>query len=157
LTVGLMRCLADSRCVALETDLAPLPRLDCFPAKLNLVVQNLVSNAIDACRAGGRVVIRTRSGIGYLEIKVDDTGCGIDPAIRDKVFDPFFTTKPIGQGTGLGLSMSYGVVKEHHGTVEFESVPGQGTRFVVRLPVPAPRDLAAIGGSGKTEGVNRWR
>src|SRR6185312_15485027 len=101
------------------------------------------SNAIDACRPGDEVVVRTRSADGVIEIEVGDTGCGIDPAIRENVFDPFFTTKPIGKGTGLGLSMSYGVVKEHCGTIDFESTPGQGTRFVVRLPLKPPRELAA--------------
>ena len=146
-TVCLMKSMALNRCVALETDLAAASRLTCYPAKLNLMVQNLVSNAIDACGSGDKVVVRTRSGGGVFEIEVADTGCGIDPAIRDKVFDPFFTTKPIGKGTGLGLSMSYGVIKEHGGTIEFESSPGHGTRFVVRLPDSPARGLeATLGG-----------
>ncbi len=146
-TVSLMKCQADHRQVVLETDLAPEARLTCYPAKLNLVVQNLLSNAIDACRPCDCVVVRTRSGGGFVEFEVSDTGCGIDPAIVDNIFDPFLTTKPIGKGTGLGLSMSYGVVKEHCGTIDFESTPGQGTRFVVRLPTAPPRELvAAIGG-----------
>ncbi len=141
-TVCLMRSLADKHQVTLETDLVPIPRLTCYPAKLNLVVQNLLSNAIDACRPGDRVVVRTRLADGVIEIEVADTGRGIDPAIRDLIFDPFFTTKPIGKGTGLGLSMSYGVIKEHHGTIEFESASGQGTRFFVRLPMESSRTLA---------------
>jgi signal transduction histidine kinase len=121
-----MRSLAESRCVTLDFDLESAGRLRCYPAKLNLMVQNLVSNAIDACRAGDKVVIRARQADDVFEIDVVDTGCGIDPAIRDRVFDPFFTTKPIDKGTGLGLSMSYGVIKDHGGTIDFESSPARG-------------------------------
>ncbi len=146
-TVRIMRSLAEGRGVSLEVNLGPSSRIKCYPAKLNLVVQNLVSNSIDACRAGDKIVLRTCHADGIFEIEVADTGSGIDPSIRDKVFDPFFTTKPIGKGTGLGLSMSYGVVKEHGGTIEFESTPGQGARFVVRVPDTPCRELEdALGG-----------
>ena len=137
-TVRLMQGLADGRRVRLETDLAPLPGTTCFPAKINLVVQSLVSNAIDACPPGGRVVVETRAVHGRVEIQVADDGCGIAPGNRDRIFDPFFTTKPMGRGTGLGLAISYGIVKDHGGTIDFESSPGQGTRFSVRLPVAPP-------------------
>jgi signal transduction histidine kinase len=139
-TVNLMRGTADQRQVALEADLAPLPALTCDPAKINLVVQNLVSNAIDACPPGGKVIVSARPTGGGVEIEVSDTGCGIEHAIRDKVFDPFFTTKPVGKGTGLGLSMSYGIVKDHGGTIDFTSTPGRGTRFTVRLPPASTLD-----------------
>src|SRR5207302_5873006 len=115
----------------------------CYPAKINQVVLNLVSNAIDACPAGGKVTVGTRSAPDEVEIFVADTGSGIDPGIRQKIFDPFFTTKPQGKGTGLGLSISYGIVQAHGGTIALESTVGKGTRFVVRLPrkpSPAARD-----------------
>jgi two-component system, NtrC family, sensor kinase len=134
-TVRLMQSLADFRQVKLETDLAPVPRTTCFPAKINLVIQSLISNAIDACPAGGKVLIKTRAREEGIEIGVSDDGCGIAPAIRDRIFDPFFTTKPVGKGTGLGLSISYGIVKDHAGAIDFESIPGEGTRFTIRLPV----------------------
>jgi signal transduction histidine kinase len=150
-TVNLMRSAADRRQVVLETDLAPVPRLTCFPAKINLVVQSLISNAIDACPPGGRVAVSTRPAAGGAgdgaEIVVSDTGSGIDPSIRDKVFEPFFTTKPVGKGTGLGLSMSYGIVKDHGGAIDFSSTPGLGTRFSVFLP-SAPPGPAAPGADG---------
>jgi signal transduction histidine kinase len=150
-TVRLMQNLADGRRVTLATDLAPLPRTSCFPAKINLVVQSLVTNAIDACPAGGRVVVETRAADGEIEIQVSDNGCGIAPAVRDRIFDPFFTTKPVGQGTGLGLSISYGIVKDHGGTIDFESSPGQGTRFSVRLPAAPTREaLLQFEGPGET-------
>ena len=143
-TVDLMRTLAGGRQVVLETDLSPIPSLDCYPAKLNMVLHGLISNAIDASPAGGRVVVSTRpAGLG-IEIEVADEGPGIPPELREKVFDPFFTTKPIGQGTGLGLSISYGIVKEHGGTIDFASSPGQGTRFTIRLPVRSARPRVAL-------------
>ena len=137
-TIRLMQSLADNRGVTLESSLDLLPRTTCFPAKINLVVQSLVSNAIDACSPGGRVVVETRAVHDNIEIQVFDNGCGIEPGIRDRIFDPFFTTKPVGKGTGLGLAISYGIVKDHGGTIDFESSLGQGTRFTVRLPVTVP-------------------
>ena len=107
---------------------APLPLVRCRAARLHQVVVNLLMNAIDACPADGTVTVRTAAEpeVEGVRIEVADTGCGIDPAIRERIFDPFFTTKPIGEGTGLGLSISYGIVQEHHGTIEVQSTPGQG-------------------------------
>jgi two-component system, NtrC family, sensor kinase len=133
-TVNILRGLAEKRQITLDTDLAPIPRLVCYPVKINMVVQNLVLNAIDACDRGGQVVVRTRTCGDEIEVEVCDNGTGIDPAIRQKVFDPFFTTKPIGMGTGLGLSMSYGIIRDHDGTIDFTSTIGEGTRFFFRLP-----------------------
>jgi signal transduction histidine kinase len=137
-TVRLMQTIASDRGVTLETHLAPIPRTTCVPAKINLVVQSLISNAIDASSAGAQVRIETRQLSDAIEIRVSDAGCGIPAEIRDRIFDPFFTTKPVGKGTGLGLSLSYGIVKDHGGTIEFESSAGAGTRFAVRLPVDPP-------------------
>jgi signal transduction histidine kinase len=137
-TVSLMQSLAEKRLVTLESNLSPLTKAYCFPVRINLVIQSLLSNAIDASPPGGRVVIETREIDDEIEIRVSDNGSGIAPAIRDRLFDPFFTTKPVGQGTGLGLTLSYGIVKDHGGTIDFESTPGQGARFFVRLPVGSP-------------------
>lgn len=133
-TVSILRELAGRRHITLETELEPVPKVRCYPAKINMVIQNLVLNAIDACPVGGKVVVRSRARSEGVEIEVCDNGSGIDPAIQAKVFDPFFTTKPIGQGTGLGLSMSYGIIRDHGGTIAFESEPGRGTRFTIQVP-----------------------
>jgi two-component system NtrC family sensor kinase len=135
-TVNIVRGRARVRSVELETDLAPLPRVRCRAPKINQVVLNLIANAIDACAEHGKVTVRTRATpAGWVEVAVSDSGCGIDPAVRDKIFDPFFTTKPQGQGTGLGLSISHGIVADHGGRISVDSAPGRGSTFVIHLPV----------------------
>ena len=125
-TLNIIKLRASRKKVILETDLDPLPHVQCQPAKINQVVLNLVANAIDACKEGGKVIVRSRRSGPNLEIHVIDNGCGIDPAIRDKIFDPFFTTKPPGMGTGLGLSISHSIMEEHGGRIEMESKVGEG-------------------------------
>jgi PAS domain S-box-containing protein len=139
-TANIIGGRAKAQGMELEVDLGLLPLVTCYPGKINQVVLNLLTNAIDACPAGGKVTVRTRPVPNGVEIHVLDTGCGIAPAIREKIFDPFFTTKPVGQGTGLGLSISYGIIRAHGGTIEVDSAPGQGAHFIVRLPLrpPAP-------------------
>jgi PAS domain S-box-containing protein len=136
-TVHILLGNAKTRGVKIDLALAPLPPLVCQPAKLNQVIMNLVSNAIEACGPGGRVSVASRAGTDSVSIEVVDNGSGIDPAARERIFDPFFTTKPIGEGTGLGLSISYGIVKEHGGTIDVISEPGRGARFTVKLPMRA--------------------
>lgn len=127
--------------VQIVTDVGDLPRVTCYPAKVNQVVMNLLTNAIDACGPDAKVTVRTRpsdTDDKSVRIEVSDTGTGIDPAIRARIFDPFFTTKPQGQGTGLGLSISYGIVRDHHGTIDVQSELGKGTTFIVTLPIRGP-------------------
>jgi two-component system, NtrC family, sensor kinase len=137
-TVAIIQSQAKKQGVELAVDLQPLPQVTCYPAKVNQVVLNLLTNALDACGGGGKVSVRTAPAEGGVEIHVRDTGRGIDPAVRDKIFDPFFTTKPPGHGTGLGLSISYGIVQDHGGRLTFDSIPGKGTHFTVSLPLLPP-------------------
>lgn len=131
---------ARKKSIRLEMDLSALPPVTCNAARINQVVMNLLTNAIDASPEGGTVAVRTRAEANGIRVEVADEGSGIDPEVREKIFDPFFTTKPIGQGTGLGLSISYGIVKDHEGTIEVESSPGRGARFIIHLPLrPAPK------------------
>jgi PAS domain S-box-containing protein len=102
--------------------------------KLQQVFLNLFLNARDAMPGGGMLEIRTAAQNGSVEIEVVDTGSGIPREHIHRIFDPFFTTKSSGRGTGLGLSVSYGIIKEHSGKVDVRSTPGKGTSFHVELP-----------------------
>ena len=139
-SVNMVQGYARKNSVRLIAELEPLPPLRCRGARIHQVVVNLLMNGIDACGADDTVTIRTRAepeGQG-VRIEVADTGCGMEPAIRERIFDPFFTTKAIGEGTGLGLSISYGIVQEHHGTIDVQSTPGAGSCFTIRLPRARP-------------------
>jgi signal transduction histidine kinase len=122
------------RQVRVVTDFGPLPAVACHPGKVNQVFLNLVVNAAQACEPGGTVTVRTRPEADGVVVEVSDDGCGIRPEHRARLFEPFFTTKPVGQGTGLGLSVSYGIVRDHGGTIEVDSAVGRGSTFRVRLP-----------------------
>jgi two-component system NtrC family sensor kinase len=102
----------------------------------------MIINALDATDPGGNIKVFTAAGLSGngagqkgVEITVADTGCGIPPENLDKLFDPFFTTKAVGQGTGLGLSVSYGIVQRHGGHIRVQSEVGKGSRFFIWLPV----------------------
>ena len=114
-----------------------LPDIECLPLQINQVVMNLVVNAAHAIGAErGRITVRTgRDGDDHVWLEVGDDGGGIAPEALSRIFDPFFTTKAIGQGTGLGLSLAYGIIQKHGGTIAVDTALGQGTRFRVRLPV----------------------
>ncbi|KJY24564.1 MULTISPECIES: ATP-binding protein [Streptomyces] len=118
-----------------------LPEVPAYPAELNQVWTNLIDNAVSAIgSAGGEgtLTVRTAREGDRLLVEFRDTGPGVPPEIRDRIFDPFFTTKPVGEGTGLGLDISWRiVVNKHHGSLEVRSVPGD-TRFRVLLPLTAP-------------------
>jgi signal transduction histidine kinase/CheY-like chemotaxis protein len=117
---------------------------------------NLCVNAVDAMPQGGTLILRTRNRPGaWVEVEVEDTGCGMPKEVMEKALDPFFTTKAQGKGTGLGLSLVYSTVKAHHGELEIHSEPGQGTRVSMRFPAaetPATQapdsDACAPPGSG---------
>ncbi|SMC20584.1 PAS domain S-box-containing protein [Desulfacinum hydrothermale DSM 13146] len=123
------------RGIRVELHLADdLPEIPLDVERIKQVVVNLLMNARQAVNGRGLVRVTTRRDGDDLEMRVWDDGPGIDPAIRDKIFDPFFSTKSPGEGTGLGLSVSYGIVQDHGGDISVESEPGQWTEFMVRLP-----------------------
>ncbi|MBC7249440.1 MAG: response regulator [Anaerolineae bacterium] len=112
-----------------------LPRVLADPNQLQQVFVNIIQNAYQAMPDGGTLRLVTRSLGDEVQIIFADTGIGIPPENIKRIFDPFFTTKEVGQGTGLGLSVSYGIVEQHGGTIEVESKVGVGTTFIITLPV----------------------
>jgi two-component system NtrC family sensor kinase len=113
-----------------------LPDVECLPSQINQVVMNLVINAAHAINGGrGTIAITTRVVEQDVEIEVEDSGSGISPENLSRIFDPFFTTKPVGQGTGLGLSLSYGIMQKHQGSIRVSSVVGKGSIFTLKLPI----------------------
>ncbi|HEX3357818.1 MAG TPA: ATP-binding protein [Tepidisphaeraceae bacterium] len=133
-TVNIVQGKAKKKRVEVALELGPLPLITCYPAKINQVVMNLVSNAIDASPEGGRVIVKSVSEDSRVRISVMDHGAGVPREIWGRIFDPFFTTKPIGEGTGLGLSISYGIVRDHGGTIEVGDATGGGAKFEVVIP-----------------------
>jgi CheY-like chemotaxis protein len=148
--------------VELSTRTAPdLGQVEADPAQIEQVIMNLAVNARDAMPEGGRLEIETADvHVGpseirrhpvlepgrYVVLAVTDTGCGMDGGTQERIFEPFFTTKDVGKGTGLGLAMVYGIVKQSGGHITVESEPDRGSRLTVFLPRvadPAPAPLAA--------------
>ena len=116
-----------------------LPEIDADPAQIGQVVMNLLLNAIHAITPPGRIEVLTRKAGNRVEVVFTDSGAGIPEENIHKIFDPFFTTKDATKGTGLGLAVSYGIIKKHGGEIEVASTAGKGTTFTVRLPIHTVR------------------
>ena len=117
-----------------------LPRIPAYAGELNQVWTNLIDNAVSAMKGSGTLTVRTGMDRDQVFVEFCDTGPGVPPEIRNRIFEPFFTTKPVGEGTGLGLDISWRiVVNKHHGDLSLVSEPGD-TRFRVRLPITAQDD-----------------
>jgi signal transduction histidine kinase len=115
-----------------------LPQIPVYAAELNQVWTNLIDNAVFAMGGTGTLTVRTALDGDRVLVEIGDTGPGVPADIRDRIFEPFFTTKEVGEGTGLGLDISWRiVVNKHHGDLRVESEPGD-TRFQVHLPLTAP-------------------
>jgi signal transduction histidine kinase len=119
-----------------------LPEIPVYAAELNQVWTNLIDNAVSAMGGHGTLTVRTALDNDRLLVEIGDTGPGVLAEIQERIFEPFFTTKPVGEGTGLGLDISWRIiVNKHHGDLRVESVPGD-TRFRVRLPLTTPDEPA---------------
>ena len=116
-----------------------LPAIEGVPAQVNQVFLNLLVNAAQAIENDGRIVILTGHEGDWVWVEVEDNGGGIPADIMTRIFEPFFTTKPVGMGTGLGLSLSYGIVAQHGGRIEVSSQVGKGSTFRVWLPLEPPQ------------------
>jgi signal transduction histidine kinase len=131
-----------------------LPHVCGHAGELNQVWTNLIDNAIDAVDGRGRITVRTASENGRVLVEVSDDGPGIPEEVRGRIFEPFYTTKDVGEGTGLGLDISYRVVVEDHkGDIRVFSEPGD-TRFQVRLPVDGPGEARARAKGDKSTGAH---
>jgi signal transduction histidine kinase len=151
-------------------DYSQLPQVECYPGQLNQVVMNIVANAIDAfdevnadslrdsCAARtyqqitaspNQIIIRTTMlDSEWVEIDITDNGSGMPESVKQKIFDPFFTTKPVGKGTGMGMAISYQIITEKHGgKLECFSTVGQGTKFLIQIPIRQRVREAAKGDS----------
>lgn len=113
-----------------------LPNVECLASELNQVFLNLLVNAVQAIEDHGTITIHTAvEDNDYVRIVIADTGIGISEENITRIFDPFYTSKPVGTGTGLGLSLSYSIIQKHHGRIDVESAEGEGTKFIIILPV----------------------
>ena len=115
-------------------DYTTVPPIDCYGGQLNQVLMNIIDNAIFAIGESGDIYIRTYAKSNILYVEIEDTGKGIAKENLEKIFEPFFTTKGVGEGTGLGMSISYKIIDSHGGKIEVESELGKGTKFTIILP-----------------------
>jgi hemerythrin-like metal-binding protein len=112
-----------------------LPLVRCVPTQINQVFMNCMINAVHAIEGMGEITLKTGTAGDEVWISVTDTGKGMSESVRKRIFEPFFTTKPVGQGTGLGLSLAYSIIQKHKGHIEVESTEGVGTTFKIYLPI----------------------
>jgi len=112
-----------------------LPPVQCLPFQINQLFFNLLVNACQAIESHGRIVIGTERAGDQVRIRITDNGVGIAAQDIGRIFEPFFTTRAVGKGRGLGLSVAYSIVKNHGGSIEVASEPGQGATFTVTLPI----------------------
>lgn len=112
-----------------------LPVIEADSVQISQVLVNLITNAIHAMAGGGKITIATKRKQNQVSLVVSDTGSGMSNEVKEKIFEPFYTTKPVGQGTGLGLSVVQGIVEEHKGKILVSSSPGKGSRFEIVLPL----------------------
>jgi len=140
-TLVMLRNQYKSR-IEIVRQFSDIPKIECYPGKLNQVFMNLFVNAIQAIKEKGQIIIKTkiiqRLDVEYIEIQITDTGYGMTKEVKARIFEPFFTNKDVGVGTGLGLYISYGIIEKHKGQIEFDSEEGKGTTFKIYLPVHSP-------------------
>lgn len=138
--------------VKTERDLQKCPDIHCMPSQLGQVVMNLVTNALDACLAVREasstiITVSTQTVDEHIEIRVGDNGPGISEKVKETLFDPFVTTKEVGKGTGMGLAISYNIIRDHQGRIDVESSPA-GTTFCIVLPIKQVKTAKESGNAG---------
>ncbi len=134
--LGILKYDKRAKDIRIQTSLdSELPAINIIEDQLLQVLINLILNAFDAMESGGRLIITSAVAGECIVISIEDTGTGIPEELKGKIFEPFFTTKPAGKGSGLGLSLSYSIVQNFGGKIDFESTVNQGTRFNIILPL----------------------
>ena len=134
-TLNILNNKYKNRITVIKNYAPDTPKIEAYGGQLNQVFMNILDNAQDAIEGSGTLTINTYKEDENVKIEFIDTGSGIPEENLKKIFDPFFTTKQVGKGTGLGMSISYRVIKDHNGTIEVESELGKGTKFTVTLPI----------------------
>ncbi len=130
--------------VELTTQLGDIPLIMGNPSELREVLTNIIFNAVDAMPKGGELTLITQpQAEDWVEVRIADTGIGMNEEVKKRVFDPFFTTKGV-TNSGLGMSVSYGIVKRHGGEILIESEPGKGTNFIIHLPTGYGEEVAVV-------------
>lgn len=133
-TLAILRPYYEGR-IEIVKEFGKIPLVDALPGLLNQVFLSILTNATEAIHDKGKITISSSTEEGRVVLRFRDDGVGMSPAVVRSIFDPFFTTKDIGKGMGLGLSVSYGIVKKHNGDIEVESHEGSGSEFKIILPV----------------------
>ncbi len=134
-TLNILNNKYKNRITVIKNYAPDTPKIEAFGGQLNQVFMNILDNAQDAMKETGTLTVNTYKDGESIKIEFIDTGDGIPPENLKKIFDPFFTTKAVGKGTGLGMSISYRVINDHHGKIEVESEIGKGTKFTITLPI----------------------
>jgi signal transduction histidine kinase len=135
-TLETLRHELNQKAIRVQTGFQELPAVPCHPGKINQVFLNILLNAIQTSAQEGRIEVRSRTDReDAVVVEIEDHGEGIGPEHLPHIFEPFFTTKPVGGGIGLGLSVSYGIVQDHGGSLSVDSSVGQGSLFRIRLPL----------------------
>ena len=122
--------------VTIERDFKDLPKIDCYPSKLNQLFLNIITNACQAMKKeGGQLIVSTQLEDDQAVLRFRDQGIGMTEETMSKIFDPFFTTKEVGEGTGLGMSIAYKIIQAHAGSIDVQSVLGKGSEIKISLPI----------------------
>ncbi|ANQ49500.2 hypothetical protein KMW28_05390 [Flammeovirga yaeyamensis] len=142
-SLGLLNNKLKNR-VEVHKEYEGIPLVNCNESKVNQVFMNILNNAEQAIEGEGNLYIKTWSKNDFVYIRIKDDGKGMDQETINKIFDPFFTTKPVGLGTGLGMSISFGIIQDHNGDIKVTSAVGKGTSFTISLPIKRSHNLEEV-------------